>query len=491
MSKPEITNPVRSQDVFTKPLLINSTQLERLFSCLQSHPGAMFLDSASKDHPNSNISIFVWQPNYTIETYDKTTFVYKENQLIEQTEQDPLAQIEKYLHTLKTIKSDFAFTGGAVGYWDYELGGHFEALPGAKPSDINLPNMYIGIYSSAIVVDHQHNTINFVSQDKAAEDQWESLNGVITSLINNTLELNPALAQTTRLNADTANQPASQPPSSIFELTSSWQSNMSKAEYSERFYQVQQHLLSGDSYQINLAQRFSASYCGDEWQAYNKLRTQNAAPFSSFIRHQHGAVLSVSPERFIQVNNGQIETKPIKGTRPRHASPERDRVLAEQLQQATKDRAENLMIVDLLRNDLSKVAVPGTVDVPELFAIESFPAVHHLVSKVTAVLDAQFTSLDLLRGAFPGGSITGAPKIRAMQIIHQLEPHPRSVYCGAIGYVKPGGDMDSNIAIRTLVCNQNKIHCWAGGGLVADSICDDEYQETLDKVNKILPILEA
>lgn len=487
MSKPEITNPARSQDVFIKPLLINSAQLERLFSCLQSHPGAMFLDSASKDHLNSNISIFVWQPNYTIETYDKTTFVYKDNQLIEQTEQDPLAQIEKYLHTLKTIDSDLPFTGGAVGYWDYELGGHFEALPKAKPSDINLPNMYIGIYSSAIVVDHQNNTINFVSQDKEADAQWESLNLVITSLTNNELKLKQESIQTARLDGDSYCQSSR----SNFALTSEWQSNMSKAEYGEKFYQVQQHLLSGDSYQINLAQRFSARYRGNEWQAYTKLRTQNAAPFSSFIRHQHGAVLSVSPERFIQVNNGQIETKPIKGTRPRHVSPAQDIELAKQLKQATKDRAENLMIVDLLRNDLSKVAVPGTVDVPELFAIESFPAVHHLVSKVTAKLDAQFTSLDLLRGAFPGGSITGAPKIRAMQIIHQLEPHPRSVYCGAIGYVKPGGDMDSNIAIRTLVCNQNKIHCWAGGGLVADSICDDEYQETLDKVNKILPILEA
>jgi para-aminobenzoate synthetase component 1 len=135
------------------------------------------------------------------------------------------------------------------------------------------------------------------------------------------------------------------------------------------------------------------------------------------------------------------------------------------------------------------VAVAGTVDVPELFEIESFPAVHHLVSKVTAELDSQFSSLDVLRGAFPGGSITGAPKIRAMQIIHKLEPNPRSVYCGAIGYIKPNGDMDSNISIRTLVCNQNNIHCWAGGGLVADSVCDDEYQETLDKVNKILPVL--
>jgi len=471
-------NSFISQPLFIQALSLTSVQLEQLFAVLQKAHGAMFLDSASAEHQNSNVSIFVWQPSYTIETINKDTFVYSGDKLLTTVNSDPLQQVQHYLDKLNLnadIDSTIPFTGGAVGYWDYELGGHFEPLPSAKPSDITLPNMFIGIYTSAIVVDHTTKQINFVSQDVNAQLQWTELKYLVTDLIADLIKNPPKQAST-----------ETQAP---FKLTSPWLSNMTKDEYTQKFNTVQEHLLSGDCYQINLAQRFSAGYQGCEWTAYNKLRQQNSAPFSAFIRHKNGAVLSVSPERFIQVKNKIIETKPIKGTRPRHANKTKDAELAEQLKIATKDRAENLMIVDLLRNDLSKVAVAGTVDVPELFEIESFPAVHHLVSKVTATLDSQFSSLDVLRGAFPGGSITGAPKIRAMQIIHELEPNPRSVYCGAIGYIKPNGDMDSNISIRTLVCNQNKIHCWAGGGLVADSVCNDEYQETLDKVNKILPVL--
>jgi para-aminobenzoate synthetase component 1 len=467
-------NSFISQPLFIQALSLTSVQLEQLFAVLQKAHGAMFLDSASAEHQNSNVSIFVWQPSYTIETINKDTFVYSGDELLTTVNSDPLQQVQHYLDKLNLnadIDSNIPFTGGAVGYWDYELGGHFESLPTPKPSDITLPNMFIGIYTSAIVVDHHSGDVNFVSQDANYNSQWDCLQKIINNLV-------PQPNKNTQ---------------APFKLTSPWLSNMTKAQYTEKFNIVQEHLLSGDCYQINLAQRFSAGYSGSElgseWTAYNKLRKQNAAPFSSFIRHKNGAVLSVSPERFIEVKNKIIETKPIKGTRPRHADKTKDIELAKQLQNAEKDRAENLMIVDLLRNDLSKVAVAGSVAVPELFEIESFPAVHHLVSKVTAELDSQFSSLDVLRGAFPGGSITGAPKIRAMQIIHQLEPTPRSVYCGAIGYIKPNGDMDSNISIRTLVCNQNKIHCWAGGGLVADSVCDDEYQETLDKVNKILPVL--
>lgn len=465
-----------SNTLFVKSLSLTAGQLEQLYSLLQKEHGAMFLDSASTEHKNSNVSIFVWEPSFTIETVNQHTFVYRGDELISKVSTDPLEQVQQYLDSLPVIDSELPFTGGAVGYWDYELGGHFETLPKPKTSDISMPNMFIGIYTSAIVVDHQNNQINFVSQDDHAQIKWDKVKSLLDDQINNPID-----------NEATATQ-------NTFALTSVWLSNMTKAEYADKFKTVQDHLLSGDCYQINLAQRFSAGYSGSEvgseWTAYNKLRKQNSAPFSSFIRHKNGAILSVSPERFIEVKNNIIETKPIKGTRPRHVDPKKDTKLAAQLQNAIKDRAENLMIVDLLRNDLSKVAVPGSVEVPELFEIESFPAVHHLVSKVTATLDSQFTSLDVLRGAFPGGSITGAPKIRAMEIIHQLEPNPRSVYCGAIGYIKPNGDMDSNISIRTLVCNQNKIHCWAGGGLVADSVCDDEYQETLDKVNKILPILE-
>jgi len=448
--------------MFVQALDVSFSALEQLYASLQKIPGTIYLDSAAKDHENNNHSIFVWAPKFTIEADLKQTRVYQDEKLIEETDNDPFIVIQNYLDSLNAIPSQLPFHGGAIGYWDYELGGRFESLPKPKTNDIDLPNMYVGIYESAIVYDHKLNQASFVS---IAHDAKAQLKQILNKLTNNIVH------------------------SGSFQLTSQWQSNMTKSEYESKFNQVQEYLLSGDCYQINLAQRFSAEYSGDEWVAYAKLRQHNSAPFSGFIRLKQGAVLSVSPERFIQVTGDNAQSKPIKGTRPRSNNPDADIALAEELRNAEKDRAENLMIVDLLRNDLSKVAVPGTVEVPSLFSIESFPAVHHLVSTVTAKIKSPYTALDLLRGAFPGGSITGAPKIRAMQIIHELEPHPRSVYCGAIGYITPDGNMDTNITIRTLVCNQNKIHCWAGGGLVADSQCDAEYQETLDKVNKILPIL--
>jgi para-aminobenzoate synthetase component 1 len=240
---------------------------------------------------------------------------------------------------------------------------------------------------------------------------------------------------------------------------------------------------------VNLAQRFNADYSGDEWLAYQLLERVNQAPFSAFLRLPQGCVLSLSPERFIELRGNVIETKPIKGTRPRSQNTQQDRANALALQNATKDQAENLMIVDLLRNDIGRVALPGSVLVPKLFEIESFPAVHHLVSTIRAQLDPRYSATDLLRACFPGGSITGAPKVRAMEIIEELEPHRRSAYCGSIGYINRDGQVDSSIAIRTLVASQGKLYAWAGGGLVSDSQSDSEYQETFDKLSRILPVL--
>jgi para-aminobenzoate synthetase component 1 len=236
-------NSFISQPLFIQALSLTSVQLEQLFDVLQKAHGAMFLDSASAEHQNSNVSIFVWQPSYTIETINKDTFVYSGDELLTTVNSDPLQQVQHYLDKLNfnaDIDSDLPFTGGAVGYWDYELGGHFEALPKPKPSDINLPNMFVGIYTSAIVLDHATKQINFVSQDVNAQLQWTKLADLIAVLIKNL----PKQAST-----------ETQAP---FKLTSPWLSNMTKDEYTQKFNTVQEHLLSGDCYQINLAQRFSA-----------------------------------------------------------------------------------------------------------------------------------------------------------------------------------------------------------------------------------------
>jgi para-aminobenzoate synthetase component 1 len=261
--------------------------------------------------------------------------------------------------------------------------------------------------------------------------------------------------------------------------------------YHQAFNRIRDYIREGDCYQVNLAQRFQAPCTGDPWLGYRRLRAINPAPFAAYLNLPFGQVLSSSPERFLEVRGGHVETRPIKGTRPRQSDPAADAAQAGELAACGKDRAENLMIVDLLRNDLGKVCVPGSVETSRLFEVESFANVHHLVSTVTGRLAPGLDAIDLLRAAFPGGSITGAPKLRAMEIIEELEPDRRGVYCGAIGYLGFNGDMDTNIAIRTVVITAGQAHCWAGGGIVADSEWQAEYQECLDKASPMLRLLAS
>ncbi|RTZ16677.1 aminodeoxychorismate synthase component 1 [Vibrio aquaticus] len=442
-----------------KPIDYQDDLAIQYFANIESLPWAMLLRSPSSTHIDSRFDILVAKPIATITTKglesDITTPEGKETsqtdpfELIKQLQAQYLADVE--------YSGDLPFIGGVLGYFSYDLGRRVEHIPTLADEDLTTPDMAIGLYSWALVVDHQEKKAHIVGENVESHLSW--------------------------LRAQKADD------KETFTLSGDWQSNMTKESYASRFAQVQEYLLSGDCYQINLAQRFKASYEGSEWQAYQKLESVNQGPFSAFVRTEQGAILSVSPERFLQVKDREIETKPIKGTRPRSEDQAIDKQAAYDLANAEKDQAENLMIVDLLRNDVGRVAKPGTVHVPKLFDIESFPAVHHLVSTIRAELDEQYCPADLLRASFPGGSITGAPKIRAMEIIEELEPHRRNAYCGSIGYISRHGRMDTSITIRTLVAEQGKLHVWAGGGLVADSQCEAEYQETLDKLSRILPVL--
>lgn len=432
-----------------------------VFAHFSHLPYAILLDSANSNHINSRFDIVAIEPQSTLEVKNNKSFLNN----IESSDNCFEIMNNELSHLAKTKADyDLPFNGGWLGYFGYDLGRTIENIPTHAIEDINLPQMAIGLYLDALIYDKQQQSWFYVSQPNtdrlALYEQY--LNTHANSQVN----------------------------TQSFALNSDWQSNMSETEYAAKFAQIEEYLKSGDCYQINLAQRFNAQFEGSPWAAYIKLREANKAPFSSFINHPQGAILSISPERFISVNNNVVETKPIKGTLPRKADALEDQRQAQILAASAKDRAENVMIVDLLRNDLGKVAKPGSVHVPSLFAIESFPAVHHLVSTVTSELDEGKTAVDQLKAAFPGGSITGAPKIRAMQIIEELEPHRRSIYCGSIGYLSACGNMDTSITIRTLVCHKAQIYCWAGGGIVADSKVELEYQETYDKVNKILPLLK-
>lgn len=460
---------ITQKSLSSQPVTFNTeTSTKQLFSIIADQPWAIWLDSCESEHVDSRYDILVWQPSITITTTGNISQVINQNNdSCYNSTLDPLLLVKnEQLALFKSSQlapSTLPFNGGALGYFSYDLGKRFEKIIENTIKDIAIPEMSVGIYQQAIIFDKLKNTYWLFCQDNKRDE--------ITAFFKEALNNN------------------STKKGEHFSLASSWRSNMTKEQYQAKFEQVKSYLLSGDCYQINLAQRFTAQYQGDEFNAYLALRAENKAPFSAFMRFEDSAILSVSPERFLKLNHDHVQSKPIKGTRPRNLNANIDKANANELLQATKDRAENLMIVDLLRNDISRVCQPGTVKVPSLFAIESFPAVHHLVSTVEGKIQEHADGSDLLRAAFPGGSITGAPKIRAMDIIEELEPHQRSVYCGSIGYISTCGNMDTSITIRTLVCHNQQIHCWAGGGLVADSQVDSEYQETYDKVNKILPAL--
>ena len=435
---------------------------EHYFAPLSTSPWAMMLHSGFADHPHNRYDIIVAQPCTTLVTHGDVTVV-SDAEKTETSSDDPLRLLQKVLADCPfsdTPLPDLPFIGGAVGLWGYDLGRRFENLPQRALNDISVPDMAVGIYDWALIVDHHRQVVTLLCYG----------------------DVNARLAWLQQQQAPTV---------APFALTSRWQSNMSRQQYGEKFRQVQAYLQSGDCYQVNLAQRFQASYQGDEWQAFVRLNRANRAPFSAFLRLDDSAIMSLSPERFIQLEQGHIQTRPIKGTLPRLEDPIADAEQARRLAHSPKDRAENLMIVDLMRNDIGRVAVPGSVRVPELFVVEPFPAVHHLVSTITATLPAALHATDLLRAAFPGGSITGAPKVRAMEIIDELEPHRRNAWCGSIGYLSVCGNMDTSITIRTVTASEGTLYCSAGGGLVADSEEGAEYQETFDKVNRILSQLES
>lgn len=275
-----------------------------------------------------------------------------------------------------------------------------------------------------------------------------------------------------------------------FHLRSNFKADTPQEHYADALSQIAAYIFAGDCYQVNFAHRFSAEGGGDIYAAYERIQHQLQSPYCGFVQYKQSRILSFSPEQFLEKHAQCISTSPIKGTRARGSTPAEDALLSAQLQHSNKDRAENLMIVDLLRNDLSKVASIGSVKVPALFKVETFAHVHHLVSTVEASLRKDCSVIDLFEACFPGGSITGAPKRRACEIIAQLEAFPRSVYCGTLFYADVSGTMQSNILIRTVLAEKEQLYCWGGGGIVADSECDTEYQETLDKVGLLMKMFE-
>ena len=351
-------------------------------------------------------------------------------------------------------------SGGAIGYFGYEVGRESAGLAPEKPATRPfMPEAAMALYPWTIVIDHI---------DKRA---------VLTSLAS--FSDAEAAALRDRLLA------APRRAASRFEVRGPIASTLERASYLPRARRILEYIQAGDCYQANLTREFRAPFAGDAWTFYRHLHDTNPAPMGAYLEYPFGAVLSSSPERLLVVEGREARTQPIKGTRRRRADPAEDAAAAAELLASAKDRAENVMIVDLLRNDFGKVCETGSVEVTGLCELESFATVHHLVSTIVGRLAPGRDALHALEACFPGGSITGAPKRRAMEIIDELEPHRREVYCGAIGYVTPDGRMDMNIPIRTTLCAADELRFYAGGGIVADSTAEDEFEETETKIAAI------
>ena len=438
---------------------------EKLFSFVADEQWAIFLDSGFPYIDTGRYDIIVSRPLITLETFGKKTYI-KSSETKITSEDDPFYLVRKYLGDKNDSLSKLPFCGGALGYFSYDLSRRLEKFIDKPKNNLDMPDMSIGIYDWAVIIDHHVNRSWLVSSYRFDETEliWQDLHDLFSATPID-MEKN-------------------------FKITTEIKSNLSKNQYGKSFERIRDYIRDGDCYQVNFSQQFSAEFEGDTWAAYKELRKFNSAPFSAYINLPSGSILSSSPERFLSLTGTQVETKPIKGTKHRSVFAYEDKELAASLLKSEKDRAENLMIVDLLRNDISKSCEIGSVSVPKLFSLESFSSVHHLVSTISGTLSKNKDAIDLIRGCFPGGSITGAPKLRSMEIIDELEPHRRSIYCGSIAYIGFDGNMDSNICIRTLIYCKNKIYFFVGGGIVWDSTIDSEYKECFDKVSTILKIFK-
>ncbi|WP_179180017.1 aminodeoxychorismate synthase component I [Pseudomonas sivasensis] len=428
------------------------------FAAIRHAPGAVLLDSGRPAAERGRYDLLSAWPEATLAVDP------------DESGSNFLRRLRKNLSQLGEAKLpdgyELPFAGGLIGYLSYDFGRHLEQLPHLAVDDLHLPDARFGLYAWALISDHLAQTSQLVFHPALADSERQRL--------------------ITLFSGDAATAPAT------FKLQGPMAPDLSVEAYHQAIERIQDYIQAGDCYQVNFAQRFRAPCSGDPWVAYCALREACPTPFSGFQSLPNdGAVLSLSPERFVRVSERQVETRPIKGTRPRGVTPEEDAAHATELLASPKDRAENLMIVDLLRNDLGRSCRTGSVSVPELFSLESYPNVHHLVSSVTGTLADDKDALDLIAGSFPGGSITGAPKIRAMQIIDELEPTRRGLYCGSLVYLDVRGEMDSSIAIRSLLVKDGQVCCWGGGGIVADSQWEAEYQESLTKVRVLLQTLEG
>jgi len=450
--------------------LEDAPPMEDIFDILAHKPYSCFLDSSLTMPRLGSHSFIGFDPHLVLTTHGLRCRWRRRGGGMRYTEENPLYALRRALNEF-SMEQDMdvlpPFLGGGMGYLAYELGRYIEKLPATVIDDLQMPELCFAFYDRVLAYDHGSGRTYLAA---AHPDDP----GLVLDEARQELERKP---------------PTYPPPQREGETR--FASNFTREEYMEAVRQVKEYIYAGDIYQANISQRFQAPLREHPWMLYRRLRRLNAAPFSAYFNAEDGQVCSSSPERFLRGEGRYVETRPIKGTRGRSSDPEEDQRLKEELLASAKDRAELSMIVDLERNDLGRVCEYGSVEVEEHAVIESYATVHHLVSTVVGELHQGRDVVDLLRASFPGGSITGAPKIRAIEVIDELEPTARSMYTGSIGYLGYNGKYDLNIAIRTVIVKGNTAYFQVGGGIVADSEPQDEYQETLDKGKAIFKALSG
>jgi para-aminobenzoate synthetase component I len=450
--------------------LTDVPSMEEIFHRLAHLPYSCFLDSSLPMQRLGRYSFIGFDPHLVLATRGLDCRWRRSEGGIVETRENPFNALRSALNEYRLEDSLGGlppFLGGGMGYLAYELGRYVEKLPETAVDDLGLPELCFAFYDRVLAHDHGSGKTYLAAAHP--DDPGKVLDEARR-----------------RLKTVSPEYPGPEHAGQV-----RFDSNFTRDEYIEAVHKVKEYILAGDIYQANLSQRFQAPLQEHPWTFYRRLRRLNAAPFAAYFNAVEGQICSSSPERFVRGEGRRVETRPIKGTRGRSDDPEEDRRLAEELLASAKDRAELSMIVDLERNDLGRVCEYGSVEVEEHAVIEHYATVHHLVSTVVGDLYPGRDVVDLLKGSFPGGSITGAPKIRSMEVIDELEPTARSVYTGNIGYLGYNGNYDLNIAIRTIIVKGDTAYFQVGGGIVADSVPEDEYQETLDKGKAIFAALSG
>lgn len=454
------TNPLQHTNNPQAKLLDLPFSPAEVFAAFSDQPGCVFLDSGRQAYGLGRYSILALRP--------WRTFCYKQGRgFLDDNhtgiEIDPFTWLGTHTSWKQEPQHPLPFCGGAIGYLSYDLGRHLEKLPNLAAIDEEAPALHFGCYSCAVVFDHQK------------EQTW--------------LIGSPALPSFASLWSwweehlhHFAPKPRQHKTLQIGELSS----NMSPETYKAAVSRVRHYIKEGDVYQANIAQRFASTFADDPVELYLRLREASPAPYAAYLHLGSERILSSSPEKLLTLRGQDIETRPIKGTRKRGQTPEEDALHWEALKHSEKDRAELLMIVDLERNDLGRVCQPGSVETIDLFGLEGYATVIHQTATVRGTLREDLGAIDAIKAMFPGGSITGAPKIRAMEVIEELEPHRRGIYTGSIGYISADGQMDWNIAIRTMRCAREELTFSVGGGIVWDSDPQAEYEETLIKAKAMM-----